>query len=254
MSVSNSPFYYFKKTFLANRPAFFGVLVILLAIVISLLGYSIMPDDTTNANNSLPEIKKQPPGYTVNILKVAKNIEVADKSFLDRLFNGAESRFIEKPYDSLVFRGNEVRVYLANGRGVLFEDILLTDVLYAVDSDGPIDEINEKSSEEINALTLEELRGLIESHVSVRTYYLGLDSAGRDLLSRLLFGTRVSLTIGLVTVVIAVSLGLFLGGIAGFYGGWIDQVVMWFLTVVWSIPRIMLVIVIGMALQSKGCG
>jgi len=85
-----------------------------------------------------------------------------------------------------------------------------------------------------------------------RHYWLGTDKAGRDELSRLLLGTRISLGIGLVAVLISLVLGVGVGAVAGYFGGWIDSVLLGLMTVVWSIPGIMLVIGISLALDSKG--
>jgi peptide/nickel transport system permease protein len=87
---------------------------------------------------------------------------------------------------------------------------------------------------------------------STRTYWLGTDKAGRDELSRLLLGTRISLGIGLVAVLISLALGVVVGALAGYFGGWLDSVLLGLMTVVWSIPGIMLVIAISLALDSKG--
>jgi peptide/nickel transport system permease protein len=88
--------------------------------------------------------------------------------------------------------------------------------------------------------------------LTARTYALGTDKAGRDELSRLLLGTRISLGIGLVAVLISLVLGVVVGALAGYFGGWIDSVLLGLMTVVWSIPGIMLVIAISLALDSKG--
>jgi peptide/nickel transport system permease protein len=85
-----------------------------------------------------------------------------------------------------------------------------------------------------------------------RTYWLGTDKAGRDELSRLLLGTRISLGIGLVAVLISLVIGVTVGAVAGYFGGWVDSVLLGLMTVVWSIPGIMLVIGISLALDSKG--
>ena len=58
-----------------------------------------------------------------------------------------------------------------------------------------------------------------------RLVLLGADRLGRDLFSRILYGSRISLTIGLVGVTLSLILGVIIGGISGFYGGWIDSVV-----------------------------
>ena len=59
-----------------------------------------------------------------------------------------------------------------------------------------------------------------------RIYLLGADARGRDILSRLLYGARVSLSIGLIGVTISFSIGLLIGGISGYYGGRIDNILM----------------------------
>lgn len=91
-----------------------------------------------------------------------------------------------------------------------------------------------------------------EQRTITRTYWLGTDKAGRDELSRLLLGTRISLGIGLVAVLISLVLGVGVGAVAGYFGGWVDSVLLGVMTVVWSIPGIMLVIAISLALDSKG--
>jgi len=90
------------------------------------------------------------------------------------------------------------------------------------------------------------------SHLTTRTYWLGTDKAGRDELSRLLLGTRISLGIGLVAVLISLVIGVSVGAVAGYFGGWVDSLLLGLMTVVWSIPGIMLVIGISLALDSKG--
>jgi peptide/nickel transport system permease protein len=71
---------------------------------------------------------------------------------------------------------------------------------------------------------------------------------GRDILSRLIVGTRVSLSVGLITVIISLSIGLILGSLAGYYRGRTDNIIMWFINVIWSIPTLLLVFAITLAL------
>ena len=90
------------------------------------------------------------------------------------------------------------------------------------------------------------LFGLIETDIHLfgpenprdRIYLLGADSIGRDVLSRLIYGTRVSMTIGLVGVVISLVLGIFLGGISGYFGGWIDNFIQRLIDFLRSLPTI----------------
>ena len=61
-------------------------------------------------------------------------------------------------------------------------------------------------------------------------------------------GARISLAVGFISVFIALGIGIFLGAIAGYYGGKVDQLIMWFINVIWSIPTLLLVIAISFAL------
>jgi peptide/nickel transport system permease protein len=73
---------------------------------------------------------------------------------------------------------------------------------------------------------------------------LGTDEVGRDLLSRLLFGARISLTVGIAAVLMEVLIGSFLGAIAGYYGGWVDWALMRLTDIFLSIPLLPLLLVL----------
>ena len=81
-----------------------------------------------------------------------------------------------------------------------------------------------------------------------RSFPLGTDKYGRDLLSRLLVGSRISLSIGFVAVLISLLIGVILGGVAGYFGGIWDRLILWLINVVWSIPTLLMVIGITLVL------
>lgn len=81
-----------------------------------------------------------------------------------------------------------------------------------------------------------------------REHIFGTDRLGRDVATRILYGGRISLPVGLIAVTIAASIGTALGLIAGFYGGWIDEVLMRFTDLVMAMPSILLAITIVFAL------
>jgi ABC-type dipeptide/oligopeptide/nickel transport system permease subunit len=79
-------------------------------------------------------------------------------------------------------------------------------------------------------------------------FLLGTDKYGRDILSRLLVGVRVSLGVGLVTVILSLIIGILLGATAGYFRGKTDDIIMWFINVIWSIPTLLLVFAITLVL------
>src|ERR1051325_3516650 len=98
-------------------------------------------------------------------------------------------------------------------------------------------------------LPLSKLAGKSESEWhKTPSYVLGTDTYGRDVLSRLMYGARVSLSVAFFSELLSIVIGVLFGAVAGFYRGWVDDVIMWFTNVVGSIPPILLVIAISIAL------
>jgi peptide/nickel transport system permease protein len=75
-------------------------------------------------------------------------------------------------------------------------------------------------------------------------HLLGTDELGRDVLSRIIYGARISLSVGFIAVGISVIIGVFFGAIAGFYGGWIDSLVMRFVDIMFCFPSFFLILMI----------
>ena len=88
---------------------------------------------------------------------------------------------------------------------------------------------------------------IAENTLATRTFWFGTDRFGRDYLSRLVAGSGLSLSVGLVAVLLSLLIGVPLGAFAGYLGGRFDAVVSWLLQVVWSIPTLLLVLAITLA-------
>ncbi|MDO9418080.1 ABC transporter permease [Pararhizobium sp.] len=82
------------------------------------------------------------------------------------------------------------------------------------------------------------------------THLFGTDDLGRDVFSRVVFGTRTAFLVAVVVTFIAVTIGVTLGALAGFFGGWTDRIVMWLTDMTMSIPNLLLVVVINASLKS----
>ncbi len=83
------------------------------------------------------------------------------------------------------------------------------------------------------------------------THLLGTDDKGFDVFSRLMYGGRVSLTVGFVVVILETLFGVLLGGLAGYFGGWVDQVVMRVVDIFNCVPTLPMMMIVGVALEAK---
>ena len=83
-----------------------------------------------------------------------------------------------------------------------------------------------------------------------KAHWLGTDTSGMDMLTRLMYGGRVSLIIGFIVVFIAAFLGVVLGGISGYFGGWVDNLIMRIVDVFYCIPSLPLIIILGAAMDA----
>ena len=76
-------------------------------------------------------------------------------------------------------------------------------------------------------------------------YWMGTDSTGRDIFARIIYGGQISLIVGITAVILSVTLGTLVGGLSGYFGGWVDVILMRFTEAMLSIPQLFLLIVLG---------
>lgn len=249
------------RRFKRNKLSLLGLWVIGIACLISILGYLITPDQTPYANDQKPELHIKEPGFSVQMLAVQKNEEKSDQNIFHTMIFGKNETFSHYTIHDYKFKGKEIVVEEFTGnkdnKGATFSTFNVADVVYAIDSRSPIvyDSLkNQLSFYEIDNPTqitksISELQETIKKdNIVKKSYMLGTDLLGRDLLSRLLIGTRISLSVGLVSVIISIFIGILLGAIAGYYRGKTDSAIMWLINVVWSIPTLLLVIAITLVL------
>lgn len=245
---SRPPWYYIKKRLLQNIAAMAGLGVIIIAFLIALLGYWIMPDASPHANHSVVQLQKKPPGFSVLMLRVKNPNAAPVQGMFHKWLSGQEMAYQEIPVQKYEVSGKSIRINPYVSSHSLPEKVRV----FALNQLYTTKEADFEATDQ-NFLNSREIEKKLRSHFLIKkTYWLGTDRAGRDVASRLMLGTRISLGIGLVAVLISVSLGILLGAVAGYFGGWIDKAMLLLMTIVWSIPGIMLVIAISLALDSRG--
>ena len=194
-----------------------GLCIILLALIIGIFCYLITTDGTPFADRQIVEIQAKKPGFKQLFINIRKEKVVLHTSILNRLLNGEEDQYKYVPINS----------YQQTSDSFIIQKFI---------DDG----VEERQSFSKNIVA--------PFAITTKTFWLGTDRFGRDILSRLAVGVRVSLAVGLITVLISLSIGVILGALAGYYGGATDNMIMWLINLIWSIPTLLLVFGITIAL------
>jgi len=202
------------RRLLRNKGAIFGLIIIGAALFVAITAYFIAPDPSPDANRMIVEIGGRKPGFHQQFLLLKKARTPAPPSFFQRMFSGREDEYSYIPINGYTQQGDSLIVEKFVDEGV-----------------------EERQAYPMNIL-----------NIKARTFLLGTDKYGRDILSRLLVGVRVSLAVGLVTVLISLSIGVLLGALAGYFRGRVDEIILWLINVIWSIPTLLLVFAITLML------
>jgi peptide/nickel transport system permease protein len=201
-----------------NKGAMFGLVVIALSVLLAIFAYFISPDSSPYANRIILEIGRQRPGHKQAFLKVKKEKNVSDPGFFNWLISGKEDKYYYVPVVSHEIKNDSIIVQKFIDEGLSERQAYY---ISQVDSQKPI---------------------------VTKKFLLGTDTYGRDILSRLIVGIRISLSVGMITVIISLTIGLLLGSLSGYFRGKTDDIIMWFMNVIWSIPTLLLVFAITLAL------
>lgn len=201
-----------------NRGAVAGLIIIVFSILAAVFSYFIAPDSSPYANRIILEIRKQRPGFTKTFLKIPKDKPISKNGFLHRLVYGTPDQFEFIPINTYQVINNDSVLALK-----FIDDGVEEEKVFS-------------------------LKQLPSSFITVKKFWLGTDKFGRDILSRIIIGTRVSLSVGLITIIISLTIGVLLGSLAGYFRGRVDNVIMWSINIIWSIPTLLLVFAITFAL------
>ena len=180
------------------------------------------------------ELGAKQPGFTKQLLYTPKSSnQLHDNRFIE-WFTGAQSPYLATPINSYHFSGNNLIVnhYIDDG----LEDSLS----YPLASLLPSGKLKDPLSTQQEYIR--------QNLITTRTFYLGTDRYGRDILSRLLIGSRITLAVGMVAVLLSLTIGIILGSIAGYFGGVVDKVVMWLINILYAIPTLLLVFAITLTI------
>lgn len=225
---------YILKKLLSKPSSVVALCIIGLTCLVALFAYVLSPDDTPYANRMIVELGARQPGFEKQLLLVPKASSQKTKGSNTSWLTGTPSNLNAIPFNSYYFDADKIYIqhYIDEG--------LIDTLSYSIEGLVPSEELNK---------SFEEQKKFITKHrIEQRTFYLGTDRYGRDILSRLIIGSRVSLAVGFIAVLLSITIGIILGSLAGYYGGVVDGFVMWIINILWAIPTLLLVFAITLTI------
>lgn len=216
-ACSHSPMRMAWRRFSKNRLSVASLVVIILFTLMAALGYLITPDSTPYCNQQYLEIATLKPMSKVAFTYIDDGLPRPSTGWFHKMLYGEPLSHTAIPTFRTTAVGDSVDIESLTG--------------------------STPNAGNVRRVARQQIVGS-----GVRTFVLGTDSYGRDVLSMIMIGSRVSLSVGFIAVIIALIIGITLGALAAYYGGWVDNVITWLINVVWSVPTVLLVIAITFAL------
>ena len=244
--------------FKQNKPGLGGLILIGMAALTALFAPFMVPDNSRDANNIMLPIEMKKTGFTTTILKHFKDGSPPENSIWQTLWQGRTLRYRSVPVADWDFQNAELHYKPYVGKDTQRapeRQVSLAKIAFHLSPENPDVRVESDSVRftdykgRTRQMAISALQARVQKRcLETQTFWLGTDRFGRDMLSRLLMGTRVSLSVGMIAVGISLLIGLIIGAIGGFFRGWVDELVQWLINVVWSIPTLLLVISLSLAL------
>lgn len=201
--------------------------VIVLAALVSIFAYFIASDKVMDANQQNIILAHRPMGFTQKIIEIPLENYTLSNSLKD-FFLGKEVQTEQIAIKAYKIKNDSVYYTPYLGEGLEGEKSAFS--------------LKEWTQKGIPEETIE------KEFIYDKKFVLGTDAYGRDFYSRLIIGTRISFLIGFIAVFISLLIGIPIGAIGGYFRGKVDDAIMWLINVVWSIPTLLLVIAITLAI------
>jgi len=189
-----------------------GALLCGVLVTIGILGYAITTDPTPNANQIVPEWSNLGPGTTVYYSNAS-----------DPQYNPSPTTDAGDLHSSTTPR-----------------------YLYWALGNPNTPKISPCKGNPGEGLTPDDSVKMVDKVYHQRTFWLGSDRFGRDILSRMIIGARISLSIGFFAMIASLFIGVMIGISSGYFGGWIDRFFSWLITVFWSVPTLLIALGLSM--------
>ena len=243
--MSQSPLQKVLNRFFKNKIGVASLVFICLCMLTALLGYGLTPDDSPAANQQQAALPMQAPGFDVLMLK--KKIANAPFAinFFEKICYGQPVQFTEIP-----IKNN----YQIRGDSLFFEQIVALNrppkpqqlSLLEITEGKLVESAKQLNAVKSAPVTTEKLLKI--GYIYKKKYPLGTDGYGRCVLSRLIIGARMSLSVGLAAVLLSLLIGVSLGAVAGYFGRWVDALVLWLANTLWAVPTLLFVFALVLAL------
>jgi len=218
MSTRQSTFKKFLKTITGP----ISLLVILIWIFIALFAVILSPDKSPLADNMNGNLALRPPGTEQLIFKEYHSQNSFIGNWFTLNFWGQDDHFNEIPVFAYHFQNDSALIQIYD-RGVAKET-----TVYPLNN---LDTMHWKAK-----------------HFQTRTFPWGSDKRGRDLKSQIFHGARISILVGFFSLIIALLIGITMGLVSGYYGGRVDQVIQFIISVMWTLPTFVLVLAFSVSL------